>query len=189
MAEQRVESEGHFEMLWDCDHCDTKGLLGLSQRFCAECGAPQNPVKRYFPKEGEQRRVDGHNYTGADRYCPACNSPMGAQAKNCTHCGAPMDGSAREVQGVAAPAPKLEPKKRRLWLVFLILGIVVLAGFGIWYRFIRTHSATMAVSAHRWTRAIAIEEFKELREENWHDVIPHDADAVVCHRKERSTRQ
>ena len=46
-------------MLWDCDHCDARGLLGKSQRYCANCGAPQNPDKRYFPKEGEQRRIDG----------------------------------------------------------------------------------------------------------------------------------
>ena len=45
MAEQRVETDGHYEMLWDCDHCGAKGLLGLSQRFCAECGAPQKDRK------------------------------------------------------------------------------------------------------------------------------------------------
>ena len=68
MGEIRTQSEGHFEMLWDCEHCGTKGLLGLSQRYCAECGAPQNPDKRYFPKEGEAKIVDGHRYDGADRW-------------------------------------------------------------------------------------------------------------------------
>jgi hypothetical protein len=29
---ERVESQGFYEMLWDCDHCDTKGLFGKSQR-------------------------------------------------------------------------------------------------------------------------------------------------------------
>ncbi len=190
MADQRVESEGHFEMLWDCDHCDTKGLLGLSQRFCAECGGPQNPVKRYFPKEGEQRRVDGHKYQGADRQCPNCNTPMGAQGKNCTHCGAPMDGS-REVRGVVAAAAVAPPppKKRRWWLVALVIGVIVLIIFGTWYRFIRTRSAQVAVTGHRWVREVAIEEYAEIRESQWHDQVPNDAEARMCSKKERSTQK
>src|SRR3979409_1890554 len=78
MGQEREESQGFFEMLWDCDHCDARGLLGKSQRFCANCGAPQNPSKRYFPKEGDERRVDGHLYEGADRTCPACSAPQSA---------------------------------------------------------------------------------------------------------------
>jgi len=71
----------------------------------------------------------------------------------------------------------------------VILGVVALGIFGIWYRFIRTRSQQVAVTGHRWARAIAIEEFKELREENWHELVPSDADAPICHRKERSTRK
>jgi len=189
MGEIRVESEGHFEMLWDCDHCGQKGLLGLSQRFCAECGGPQNPAKRYFPKEGEGKKVEGHKYEGADRACPSCSKPMGSSCKNCTYCGSPMDGS-KEVQGVAAPQPKVEPKKgRRWWLVFLIIGIIALAIFGIWYRFIRTKTVTMAVTSHKWTREIAIEEFKQISESNWHELVPNDAEGRTCYRKQRSTKQ
>ena len=40
MTGERVESEGFFEMLWDCDHCGQQGLLGKTQRHCPECGAP-----------------------------------------------------------------------------------------------------------------------------------------------------
>lgn len=189
MAEHRVESEGHYEMLWDCDHCGAKGLLGLSQRFCAECGAPQNPVKRYFPKEGEQKRVDGHNYEGADRQCPSCNSAMGAKAKNCTHCGAPMDGSAREVRAVAAPVVVAPPKKRRWWIVAVVIGVIALIIFGTWWRFFRTKEVEMAVTEHRWSREIAIEEFKILSESDWRDRVPGDAEGRMCSRKERSTRQ
>lgn len=64
MGQEREESRGYFEMLWDCDHCDARGLLAKSQRHCANCGAPQNPDKRYFPREGEERRVDGHLLRG-----------------------------------------------------------------------------------------------------------------------------
>src|SRR5262245_40148949 len=100
-------------MLWDCDYCGTKGLLAKSQRHCPECGGKQNPDKRYFPKEGEERRVEGHKYEGADRTCSACGAPQSALAKNCTNCGAPLEGAA-QVQGVATP---VAPKKPTRWWI------------------------------------------------------------------------
>jgi hypothetical protein len=184
---ERIESEGHFEMLWDCDHCDAKRFLAKSQRHCAECGAPQNPDKRYFPPPGEEKRVDGHQYEGADRQCPACNTPQSAKGKNCTQCGAPLDG-AKEVRGVvtAAPPPK---KRRRQWIVLAVVVGIALIVFGIWFLFLRTKSAQMMVTAHRWERAIGVEQFGETDGSNWRDKLPTDALDVSCRHKERSTRK
>jgi len=186
MADERVESQGFYEMLWDCDHCDTKGLLGKSQRYCPECGAKQNPDKRYFPKEGDEKQVAGHSYEGADRYCPACNAPQAAKAKNCTHCGSPMDGSA-EVKGVATPVAP--PKKRRWWIAPVVLLVLVAICFGIWYRFIRKREETLTVTAHRWERTIAIEQFDERQEGAWSESVPSDARMSVCHTRQRTTKQ
>jgi hypothetical protein len=185
-VQERTESQGFYEMLWDCDHCDTKGLLAKSQRHCPECGAKQNPDKRYYPKEGEARRADGHNYEGADRACGACGAPQSARASNCTNCGAPLDGAA-EVKGVATPVAP--PRKRRWWIPVLIVAVIGLAIFGIWYRFIRKRSETMAVTAHRWERVIPIEEYNDYSEQAWRNEVPSDARMVLCHKKQRSTRQ
>jgi hypothetical protein len=190
MAE-REESQGFFEMLWDCDHCAAQGLLGKTQRYCANCGAPQNPDKRYFPKEGDQRRVDGHNYEGSDLHCPACNSPQSSRAKNCTHCGSVLDGAA-EVRGVAAPVEadrtaKPVRRRRRIWP--LVLGVLVLVGGGIWWRCLRTQEAQIVVAGHSWKRAIAIEQFDERSEEAWRNEVPAAASLPVCQERERSKRQ
>jgi len=190
MAEEREESQGFYEMLWDCDHCDTRGLLGKSQRYCANCGAPQNPDKRYFPKEGEAQRVDGHIYEGADRLCPACSAPQSAKAKNCTHCGSILDGAA-EVRGFVAPqaevaAPPRGRRRRRWPFVLLVLAVF---GFGIWWRCVRSQEAQVVVAAHKWQRAIAIEEFNERQEEAWSNQLPAGAGFPVCRERERSTRQ
>ena len=184
-SQERVESEGFYEMLWDCEFCGTKGLLGKSQRFCAECGAPEKAEKRYFPSPEEQKKVEGHVYEGADRNCPACNAPMGAKAKNCTRCGAPMDGS-KEVRGVAA-APPPAKKHRRIW-PYIVGGIVVVI-VAIWWLFIRTHEARLAITAHHWKRTIAIEDFRDQQQSAWRDQVPADASLPTCMRKERSTRQ
>jgi hypothetical protein len=186
--EERTESQGFYEMLWDCDHCDTKGLLAKSQRHCAECGAKQNPDKRYFPKEGEEQRIDGHKYEGADRGCGACGAPQSTRAHNCTNCGAPLDGAA-EVKGVVAPVTPAPPKKRRWWIPVLVIAVIGLGIFGIWYRFIRKQSATMTVTAHRWERVIPVEEYNDFSEEEWRDHVPADARLVTCHKKQRSSKQ
>ncbi len=184
MTQERVESEGFYEMLWDCAFCGTKGLLGKSQRHCAECGGPQDPSKRYFPTPEQQQQVVGHTYEGADRACPACKAPMGAKAKNCTQCGSPLDG-AREVAGVEKPpAPR---NKRRIW-PYIVAGLAVL-GVAIWALFIRTHSAQLTIASHRWERTIAIEEFSEHSQSAWRDQVPADASFPSCFRKERSSRQ
>lgn len=190
MGQDREESQGFFEMLWDCDHCDARGLLGKSQRHCANCGAPQNPGKRYFPQPGEQRRVDGHVYEGADRTCPACSAPQSARANNCTHCGSVLDGAA-EVRGVddaaaARPTPA-RPRRRRIWPFVLV--VLAVAAAAIWARCLRSHQAEVTVGAHRWTRVVAIEEFDERSEEAWRSEVPIDAGFPLCHERQRGSRQ
>lgn len=189
MGQEREESLGFYEMLWDCDHCDARGLLGKSQRHCANCGAPQNPAKRYFPQPGAEQRIDGHIYEGSDRHCPACQTPQSARARNCTHCGSVLDGAA-EVRGVAAipaPAAPAPARRRRRWpWVVLVLAVL---GLGVWWRCVRTQQAQVAITAHRWQRAIAIEQFGDHAQEAWQNEVPAGASWPTCHDRERSTRQ
>jgi len=190
MGQEREESEGFYEMLWDCDHCETRGLLAKSQRYCAGCGAPQNPDKRYFPADGQAQLAAGHIYAGADRTCPACSAPQSARAKNCTHCGSVLDGAA-EVRGVvdgAAPVAQApRGKRRRVWPI--VLGVLVVLGVGIWLRCVRSQQAQVTVTGHTWQRSIAVEEFNERQEEAWRTEIPVGASLPVCRDRERSTRQ
>lgn len=192
MGQEREESEGFYEMLWDCDHCDARGLLGKSQRHCASCGAPQNPAKRYFPEPGDQRRVDGHSYVGADRSCPACGTPQSARANNCTHCGSVLDGAA-EVRGVmsapAVPANSARPTPR-LRLRTVGIAIAALVGGGLWWsRCMRTESADVVVGGHSWVRTVTIEEFNDQTEEAWRNELPPGASLPICHDREHGTRQ
>ena len=188
MAEERVESQGFFEMLWDCDHCETKGLLGKSQRHCPECGAKQNPDKRYFPKEGDAlQRVDGHKYEGSDWQCAACGAPQSAKANNCSNCGAPREGAV-EVKGIAAPAPPPKPK-RKWWPPVVVILVVIGMIFGVWYSCIRTTSKTMKVSGHSWACTISIEKFGAVQAEAWRDSVPRDARDIRCVSKQKTTKQ
>jgi len=54
-------------MLWDCEFCGTKKLLGKTHRFCPNCGAQQDPKARYFPSDEEKVAVKDHVYVGVDK--------------------------------------------------------------------------------------------------------------------------
>ena len=86
-------SEPRYEMLWDCPGCSTQKLLGLTHRHCPNCGAPQDPTRRYFPAAGEEVAVADHPYHGVDKQCAGCDTPNGARAEFCCSCGAPLDGA------------------------------------------------------------------------------------------------
>jgi hypothetical protein len=184
MAEERIKST--FEMLWDCEFCETKGLLGKTQRHCPECGAQQNADKRYFPKEGSEVQITGHSYEGSDHYCPNCNSPQGSKAKNCTNCGAPQTDR-KEVKGVAIP---VTPKKKRPWWLFILIAVVVIVGIVFLARWCnRTEDKAITVTAHRWERSIAVEQFGDDQQDDWRDRVPRDARGVSCRSKQRTTKQ
>jgi len=181
---EKTESKGFYEMLWDCGHCEMKGLLGKTQRHCPNCGAPQDADKRYFPKEGEEKRVDGHKFEGSDRHCPSCNAPMGLAAKNCAQCGAPLDGS-KEVKAIAskpAPAPR-----KKIWPY--VVGAIVLVIVLIWFFFIRKKDATLAVTGHRWERIVALEKYGDWEDEAWKNEMPSNATGPSCVKKERSQKK
>jgi hypothetical protein len=208
MADERVESEGFFEMLWDCPHCDTKGLLGKSQRHCPECGAPQDETKRYMPSPEQQKAVPGHVYVGADRKCTACGAPQSALAKNCTQCGAPLEGAAEVAEasappaaaaptaapGSAVPATGLDvpdpPRPRRSVLVKLLaVALLGFALFALWWQFLRTKHADVTVAGHAWVAKIGIDEYDHHTHSAWRNSVPASANGVSCTRKTRSTRQ
>jgi hypothetical protein len=189
--EARVSVAGVYEMWWNCSFCDTKGLLGKSNRHCPNCGAAQDATKRYFPPEGKEAAYNG-TFEGADRTCPACSTPNGAKAHNCRQCGSPLDG-ASEVARVAdfvPDAPKLAPlpKKRSVlgWVVGLISTLTCgFCGLGACW----TKDATATVTGHQWERSIAIEAYDTVRDQTWCDSMPSGARERSRSKAQRSTRQ
>jgi hypothetical protein len=87
--------EGEGEILmgrWDCDSCDTKGLMG-DKYDCENCGSPRpEDVKFYLPDpENAQVVTDDAGIkaaeAGSDWQCEYCDSWMAAVDKDCTNCG------------------------------------------------------------------------------------------------------
>jgi len=180
-----------YEMLWSCEFCGAKKLLGKTHRHCPECGAAQDPARRYFPSEAEKVAVEDHVFVGADLHCPTCKAPMSAAAKHCAECGAPLEGGAAVARVADAPAvkPREQPPKRRskkglvIGLVFAGLGLlsilfIVLA--------LRTEEKQLTTVGHTWQREIKIEAFGPKAESEWCGSMPGDAYSVSRSREVRS---
>lgn len=182
-----------YEMLWDCGFCGHKKLLGLTHRFCANCGGPQNPATRYFPPDHEKVAVKDHPFVGADVVCPTCKQPMSRAAKCCTNCGGPIDkgGQVAMQADVVVPPPQYAmpappaAKKSNVGLILGILGgvfaliVVVILVVVLWKR-----DSAFTVAGHSWQRDIAIERYESYRKGVWCDEIPAGA-RVLSRKKEQ----
>jgi hypothetical protein len=180
-----------YEMLWSCEFCGAKKLLGKTHRHCPECGAAQDPARRYFPSEEEKVAVEDHVFVGADVHCPACKAAMGAAAKHCAECGSALEGGAAVARVADAPAvkPKPPPTKRRsrkglvIGLVFAGLGVlsILFVVLALW-----TEEKQLTTIGHTWQREIRIEAFGPKAESEWCSSMPGDAYSVSRSREVRS---
>lgn len=195
--------EATYEMMWDCKYCGQKKLLGLTHRFCAGCGAPQDPAARYFPPDDEKVLVKDHPMTGADLACPACKQPMSRAAKCCTNCGSPIDKGAEVAlradvvvpdAGVTAWGPGAPPAppapKKGFPVVLAVLGAVgALLVIGVLVMIFWKRDAALEVTGHAWERNIAIERFETSRRTGWCDEVPSGARELSRRREQRGTKQ
>jgi ribosomal protein L40E len=185
----RVYDEGSYQMLWDCGYCGTDKLLGLTHRFCPNCGASQDTKRRYFPSEEDMVAVENHKFVGADVICPACETANAANAEFCQQCGSPLTEAARAKLKQQTPAEVTPSRSMSKRTLFTILGsvaalIVVAIVLMTW-----TRETTVAVTAHAWEREIRIEDFAPRSSGDWCDGMPRDAYRVSRSERQRSTRQ
>lgn len=191
----RVEQAGTYEMLWDCEYCGTPKLLGLTHRFCPNCGARQDADQRYFPPEEEKIAVQDHQYVGADRVCAACDNPNAAKAEFCTQCGGPLSGAAEAKRQHENPplsqsahqAAPTNPRMRRN-VLFLLLGAGILILIGAYF-LLATKPVTVTLEGPQWSRSIAIETYGAVSRSAWCDQMPGNAYNVSRTQEVRSHRQ
>lgn len=191
-----------YEMLWDCEFCGTKHNLGLTHRFCPNCGAAQNPDSRYYPSDEDKIEVHDHEFVGIDVTCPACSELNSAASEFCGQCGGPLTEGARaktvdeqrrsaggefaaqesrdlvkeefdaEMQRIGVQESPDEKKGGINWKVFGIIGAVIAVILGGIAAFNFTETATVIVTDHQWERSISIDEYQNFTERNWRDTRP-----------------
>ena len=206
--------EKHYEMLWDCQFCGTKKLLGKTHRFCPNCGASQNTEARYYPSDDEKVAVEDHVLVGADRICSNCDSLLAATVEFCGNCGSATTDAktatlreqqerkegerfsgeiGRNVQRikheaqVAQAQAQAQPKRGNP--IGIIIGVVIVLVAGAIWAFTRTAEATVMVEGHSWERVIEVESYQSVSESNWRDTVPVSAYSMSCSQRQRSTER
>ncbi len=196
-ADTTEEIVGVFEMWWDCGFCGTTALLGVTNRYCPSCGAPQDATRRYFPPAGKEQAVNTA-FDGADRSCPNCQTPNGAKASCCRQCGAPLDEAARvrlladqdrrAAMGAAQQQRPAAAKKMGLLPKLLMAGagamVLLIAVCVSWKK-----EVSVTVRNHHWSRQIEIEALSPKSDSAWCDSMPGDAYSVSRRKEQRSTKQ
>jgi len=180
---------------WDCTTCGTKGIRG-SSRKCDNCGSSRPADVKFYLLEDEPEITDAQQVAeaeaGADWYCEHCGSGSPNALTSCRQCGAPRGSSptheqktyaldevptygnivpdevlaAQAMQRVAPP----QKKTSRLALLGIPLALVCLIATCLiigMTLLLRTTDESLTVEGFSWSRSIAIEESKTVREEGW----------------------
>lgn len=198
-----------YEMLWDCQFCGTDGNLGLTHRFCPNCGAPQNPDARYFPSDEDKVAVHDHKYVGVDVTCPNCDELNSAASEHCGQCGAPLTEGAKARMLEArerADAESFEssgsrdvvkeafdaemqrvgvqesPKRKRSgpnWMTLAVIGLIIAAAAGVFGFFNLTEETEVVVTGHEWERSIQIDEYRAFSVRSWRDSPPAGENLII----------
>ncbi|TGK96280.1 zinc ribbon domain-containing protein [Leptospira brenneri] len=200
MAEEKI-----YEMLWDCEFCGSKKLLGKTHRHCPNCGATQDPTRRYFPNDADKVAVQDHVYYGVDKVCPFCQTPNGAKATFCGNCGGSLDGAQNvklrsDQDGLTedsvqkakedlafANSEFIKPHPKTPKWVLWLLGSILFGGIGfVCLGVLWTEKVELQITHHEWSRTIAIDQFKPVSESEWCDSMPMGAYSVSRSRQIRS---
>jgi ribosomal protein L40E len=204
-------------MLWDCQYCGTKKLLGKTHRFCPNCGAAQDPDSRYFPSDDEKVAIEDHQFVGRDKVCPSCDTLNSGDATFCQQCGAPLDQAVvaatladqvrddnatfsssgsrdlvkeefdQEMQRVGVQPQAVSSSGMNRTLL-VIGGVAVLVIVGILVAIFWRRETSAYVTGHSWEREINIEQLAPRAESAWCDSMPVGAYSITRREEQRSSR-
>jgi len=99
-----------------------------------------------------------------------------------------VDGSVDAATAPKKPAQEKPAQKKKGCLIAGIVGAVLLIG-AVLIGVFATSEAPLTVAAHRWSREIQVEEYKDVQESAWCDHLPSGARDVSRSREVRSHRK
>lgn len=188
---------------WDCAACGHKGVKGPLTR-CPNCGSarPEN-VTFYLPDE-EEVVTDAEEIrkakSGADWVCSHCSTHNKAWENQCNGCGSPRDEAQegdrqleerdlplhRPKAAPTSPSPRRGGNKKTRIAFGAVAALVVL----LFVIFMQESEYLVKVEAHRWQREVAVEQYRQVEEEDWQ--VPPEGRVIksfkAIHHTERKLR-
>lgn len=180
---------------WDCQYCGTVGVLGR-HKSCPVCASARpEGTKFYLPADAEVVTDDellGYAQIGPDWICAFCSSSNGADRHDCHSCGASREATSEQQKvttygldevprsgdmDFSEPAPRPTSKAttnataNRTWM-WIAGGVVafLLLCCGLPLLFSGAFSndnQTVTVDQYSWERAVEVEDFRTVTEEDW----------------------
>lgn len=158
-----------LEGKWDCQHCGTKGIGGLT-KTCPNCGKPVGTNQKYYLDHSDADEVDAAYETkGEDWLCSYCGSYNPADKDVCQNCNAPREeGENYFAANKKKEEPASQPKarsgfSRRIGILFAVIAavIVLLIALAV------PRDTTITVDSKSWERIIQIQEYRTVQESDW----------------------
>ncbi len=180
------------EARWDCQYCGTKGNLGR-HKSCNNCGRSRPAGTKFYLASDDEIVQDAQLLDeaakGPDWVCAFCGTSNGVERETCRSCGAPREADSHQ-QAVTdygvGEAPRTgdmtveerpataEPQKapasqnrNRIILVGVVALVVLCAGLAAAFLIFGGREQGATVSGFEWQRAVAVEAFQTVEEEDW----------------------
>jgi len=171
---------------WDCGSCGHKGILG-PETECSKCGADRPKDVRFYMADESDIVQDTEELkrakSGADWRCSFCNNNNKAWETVCSSCGNVKNSTSGDEQlktrtytnenvpksGQTPPQrtnpsiPQKQQKPKRKVGCFIALAIAI----GLFFLLGMNNEIIVTVESFEWERTIAVEESREVTEEDW----------------------
>ncbi|HEX5872339.1 MAG TPA: hypothetical protein VFY65_18045 [Longimicrobium sp.] len=182
---------------WDCPTCGNTGLPGR-ELGCSGCGNRRPEGIRFYLPDDAAEVTDAQRLAearaGADWICEHCGVSARATMDRCPGCGAVRGSSPRQQthehrfdepadEPVKTLAGAMPAKRRRGWKGPAAL--VAIVGGLMWWN--GPVEVTATVAAKDWSRAIEVQEYRTVQEEDWS--VPQGGRQKRSYRAIRDYRQ
>lgn len=179
------------EARWDCMYCGTKGNLGRN-KSCHHCGRSR-PGGTKFYLLGDTAEVTDEELleqagSGPDWICAFCGTSNKSESTSCRSCGAAREGTSEqqvvktyavgeapttgdmdlEEKEPSAPADDSGQKSNLKPLAIIAIAILAVACIAfVAFLVFGGRDETATVEGFEWQRAIDVEVFRTVTEEDW----------------------
>jgi ribosomal protein L40E len=162
----------------ECPFCGTRN--SASAKSCKQCGGDLTGGKARF-KGGVLGAFD--DSPQPEVKCQNCGSLNPASAVKCSNCGASLKRP--ELQPAPAPQSLARPAGISPLMIAGVVGLLILCAAGAYFLFARTSELVGTVAGVTWQRSIAIMAQVPVRDAEWREQLPADANIVSCELKPR----
>jgi rubrerythrin len=165
-----------------CKYCGARNAADA--KSCSQCSA--DLTEAATRKTGEVLGAFSAEKK-PDVKCPSCGTMNPAAALKCSNCAGTLRAAQRPVDQPKAPLATAPAAPNRL-LLFIGIGVLVVAVIVCGLLFFRTSDTSAAVQGVQWQRAIQIIEQRPVQREMWRDQIPAGAALGSCALRVRGTQ-